>query len=1367
MNYTKLSIGRTLRVALLGATALVAVDASVALAAEQEDNTDDASTTVLTAGNSAKFTAPAAGTDEIFTVADGVAVGDTGVVVSATTADGVGTLKFLGDSTATGTIGASGQALGVLDLNGTAKAVSISGDIYAAKTDFTGTTTLTAGGDINGNVDFSNTEGVLSMAADKKVVGNVDSTAGSAGTLTFAENTADVTLVSGTVGATNALTAVNVTAGAGTTAKFADAVDATTITVAGTGEVEFDGAVAGAVNISAGGTVDADATITGAVDNTSGADDAGTLVVADTANVTGAVGATHSLAALTVEGDSTIGGAVKATTVTVSGDNTKTATFSSTVAGNVNISNDATVAAQGSITGNVDNTSGADGAGTLTLTDGTDVSGTIGATNTLKAVTAAGDTAFGGAVSATTVSGGEDLKAVTFADDVTATTLAFIGDGTMTVAADKKIVGEVTSATDGEGTLTFAENTADVTLVSGDVGVDSTKALKAVNVTAGADTTATFGGKVKATTVTLAGTGTTAFTDDVTGAVVVSADGAVTVAADKKIVGSIDKTVATGGTLTFAGTTVDTTLVDGNVGATSGFTSVNLSVADTKTATFGGTIKATDVNVGGTGTVKLDGAVTGNVNMSADGTVDANATITGNVDNTSGSDGAVTLTVADTANVTGTVGATNTLKAVTAEGSTDFGGAVSATTVTAGADGSTTNFAGDVTGAVAFSGTGTIAVAANKKIVGAVTTATTNEGTLTFAETTADTTVVSGTVGTTDEKLAAVTVNAGAGTTATVGSSVYATTINVGKAGTVAFTNDIQGTALDFDNDGIATFVDGADIDAAVTATTTNNGTLTFAGTSDVSGDIGAAGTVLKAVNVGDGTTAGVVTLAGGLHATTTTVNDDGTLKFSHATPTVTGAISVADGGTLSLGTSDVNQTGALTLATGSTLKVTLSDADYGSIDVTGATSVDAAAVITPVVVGTVTDGATFDIITDDGTAPTVPTITDTARYDYDIAQNGTSLRVTVNEVASTALGLTGQTTGIYGVIDTAFAADTTLLDAINSTTTNAALGDALASLAPDVSGGDVVGTAGALDAALGVVEARTAKVRGGATGFSSGSNPLAKSFWVQGYGSSAEQTEKDGVKGYEASTYGIAAGVDHELDNAPVTLGFAFNYGATEVDNEGSTSGTDIDSYQGTIYGSYEAGEYFVDASLAYARNEYEKKRAVVVGAVNRTAASEFDGDQFSLKAVVGKPMALQNGATFVPKGSVQYTRLSLDGYTETGATTANLTVDSQDYDSLWLGLGGELSKEFDAHGGKVIPSVHAGLKFDVIGDDVETTSKFAAGTSFKTDGMEASTFSYNAGVGVTFVRSANFEFALGYDYEGKEDYSNHSGMVRGTWKF
>jgi outer membrane autotransporter protein len=82
--------------------------------------------------------------------------------------------------------------------------------------------------------------------------------------------------------------------------------------------------------------------------------------------------------------------------------------------------------------------------------------------------------------------------------------------------------------------------------------------------------------------------------------------------------------------------------------------------------------------------------------------------------------------------------------------------------------------------------------------------------------------------------------------------------------------------------------------------------------------------------------------------------------------------------------------------------------------------------------------------------------------------------------------------------------------------------------------------------------------------------------------------------------------------------------------------------------------------------------------------------------------------------------------------------------------------------------PAAHLGYTYDVISDAMETSSTFTGGTaSFKTTGAEPAKSAFNAGLGLTYSTSANWDLAANYDYTYKADYSAHSGIIRATSHF
>ena len=79
----------------------------------------------------------------------------------------------------------------------------------------------------------------------------------------------------------------------------------------------------------------------------------------------------------------------------------------------------------------------------------------------------------------------------------------------------------------------------------------------------------------------------------------------------------------------------------------------------------------------------------------------------------------------------------------------------------------------------------------------------------------------------------------------------------------------------------------------------------------------------------------------------------------------------------------------------------------------------------------------------------------------------------------------------------------------------------------------------------------------------------------------------------------------------------------------------------------------------------------------------------------------------------SSQYTRFTAEGYTEEGAGGANLTVESETYNSLEFGIGVDAKWQIDQIGGGTLtPVLRAGITYDVLDDPYTTQASFAAGS-------------------------------------------------------
>ena len=538
-------------------------------------------------------------------------------ITSSGTANGV---IFAGD------VDANGNAGDTIKINATNDNITFQGNILSTVGSSAADINIGSGAadpTLTMTVDTVNNENLTIEATidavdtgDNVTLAVANSDSGNANTVTFKE----------AIGANEALDQVSI--GADTAVTFEAAVSATKITVESKGTTTFSDDVTGNLEIAADGAVDiADGKmLTGNVDNTTGTDGVGTLSVGNSGLgsmtlVSGSIGATNSLKEVVVEtssGNADIGGAVNAVTISVTG--TGAVNFLENVTGDINLEagNNVSIADGKTLDGSVDNKTGLDNNGFLRIGAST-VTGDVGASNSLNAVFVSfvgGTAKFEGTVNAGTVNVNQS-GTVSFAENVKGN-VAFGDDGTVKLAAGKVIDGDVnnTSATPSRGTLEIGAIGADLTVVSGTIG--GTDALKAVTVdTSGG--TATFGGAVNATTITVSGTGTAAFSDDVTGNVAFAADNTISLAAGKKFVGAVDNTTGSdgAGTLNIDDTSGPLTVVSGAVGATNTLKAVTVNTAGGD-ATFGDALNTEAyTSTGGNGTVVTTGAKIGN--LTADG----------------------------------------------------------------------------------------------------------------------------------------------------------------------------------------------------------------------------------------------------------------------------------------------------------------------------------------------------------------------------------------------------------------------------------------------------------------------------------------------------------------------------------------------------------------------------------------------------------------------------------------------------------------------------------------------------------------------------------------------------------------------------
>ncbi|WP_225422460.1 autotransporter family protein [Pseudomonas huaxiensis] len=297
--------------------------------------------------------------------------------------------------------------------------------------------------------------------------------------------------------------------------------------------------------------------------------------------------------------------------------------------------------------------------------------------------------------------------------------------------------------------------------------------------------------------------------------------------------------------------------------------------------------------------------------------------------------------------------------------------------------------------------------------------------------------------------------------------------------------------------------------------------------------------------------------------------------------------------------------------------------------------------------------------------------------------------------------------------------------------------------LSPEVNGGATQAATTSQSLVSNVTGSRTSSLRGA----SSGEGFKEAGVWVQSLYSDASQDLRDGVAGYNAYSRGIAVGADGKL-NDQLTLGLAYSFINTDVNGK-SGNKTEVDSHAFTLYGGYELGNYFVDASLTYGVNDNDSKRSIA----GTQAKASYDSDLLGLNLVGGYTWKISPQILVEPRLAARYSQVNIDGYREKGSSAA-LKVEDQRYEAIELGAGVRVAGSYALGAGTLEPQVKLMAYHDFAADQSSSTSTFLLGnTPFVTTGAKAVRNSYEAGIGTDYKLGA-VTLGVNYDYVGKSGF-------------
>lgn len=264
---------------------------------------------------------------------------------------------------------------------------------------------------------------------------------------------------------------------------------------------------------------------------------------------------------------------------------------------------------------------------------------------------------------------------------------------------------------------------------------------------------------------------------------------------------------------------------------------------------------------------------------------------------------------------------------------------------------------------------------------------------------------------------------------------------------------------------------------------------------------------------------------------------------------------------------------------------------------------------------------------------------------------------------------------------------------------------------------------------------------------------------WLRVMGMTGEQDGDSSNSGFDFDTRGLSFGFDKKM-GSDLALGFGFGFSKSDVKFDVTAQNTDVDSYYGSLYGTYFTEALYVDAAISFASNDYDSKRPIAFTPV--TATSSTDGTELGLYIGGGIHLLDTETMYFTPTASISWSKTDIDGFTETGVI--DTIVADTDADSLVTTLGFSWGGKI----GKLEPEFRLAWSHEFGDTDRGTTVSFADGpTTFQLDGVEPDKDSAVVGLGANIIAQENLILYVDYDGEFRSDFEAHSISAGLRWNF
>ena len=192
--------------------------------------------------------------------------------------------------------------------------------------------------------------------------------------------------------------------------------------------------------------------------------------------------------------------------------------------------------------------------------------------------------------------------------------------------------------------------------------------------------------------------------------------------------------------------------------------------------------------------------------------------------------------------------------------------------------------------------------------------------------------------------------------------------------------------------------------------------------------------------------------------------------------------------------------------------------------------------------------------------------------------------------------------------------------------------------------------------------------------------------YWAKAFGAHSSVDGGAGVSDISTNASGMAIGAEFRSIDSDWALGLSVGYTAAQFSTVYAGSSSKSDNYHAGLYAlwgateSLQAGWGFAGA-LTYSYHDYESRRALTFGGLNRIAAADYSGYSFSgevkLRYGINSTYGENNHFVWAPVAGFIFSNTRNDDYSEAGAGSLNITSTDAETNQAGSLLGLEFSNQ------------------------------------------------------------------------------------------